>query len=96
MSARARARVRANLERLLERAASKAPDADGYPASLVDVYAGVASAAELAPGLGAAAHRAHLLRRYIRGERTPDLDTLDRLAAALGVDVAEFFREVGP
>ena len=99
----ARARIRANLERLAAIAVDVAESHVSPPPSEVQVYAAIVSAAGIAPGLDAAAHRAELLRRYMRphqdhadgrGERTPDLDTLDRLADALGVDVSEFFRGI--
>jgi hypothetical protein len=99
----ARARIRANLERLAAIAVDIAATHMSPPPSQVQVYAAIVSTAGIAPGLHASAHRAELLRRYMRphpehddgrGERTPDLDTLDRLADALGVDVSEFFRGI--
>ena len=87
----ARNRIRANIFRLvglaLEVARCERPGV-----TELEVLAAIADAARLAPGCYRRSHRAHQLRRMMTGERTPTLETLDALAVALGVDVAEFLR----
>jgi transcriptional regulator with XRE-family HTH domain len=88
----ARHRIRANLERLVALAVEVARS-ERPGVTELEVLAAIVDAAALAPGLTRRSHRAGLLRRFLTGERTPTLETLDALAGALGVSVAEFFRD---
>ena len=84
----ARIRIAANITRLvIEWAAAR-----GVP--LPTAEAQIAELAELGSDRMSPALRATMLRKLARGIESPKLETMDRLAAALGVDVQRFLDPV--